>query len=337
MTNLVIIAWVASGIIGWIIVSRWPSKLLVDSPLSATVVTILMAGLMPLWGGPIFLAYVLLTPPKKLCIRCHRAIPQKASICQHCHQTFDLSSEQLDQIARENQQRAHTLATSRAKFGKLDWIGLILWWILTPTMVLLWWMALARLGDWYYSRLGPYTVALLPEPIAWFMPALFLALGTSSYPILAIQRIILQSQWHEYREYGNMNYGSDSMRTLHIMALVCVILTLAAVWFLSNTYVLAGERALAIKRLLAPTESRYSYQDLVFIRVSSARMNSKTGRLETVKGQLYALEFSNGDHWSTRRDPTTREQQVYDDLINFISVQSQVPIQEVPVLYDKDL
>jgi hypothetical protein len=334
--NLFFIAWAGCGIVGWIIVSRWPSKLLVDNPLSATVITTLMAFLMPLWGGPIFLVYALLTPTKKLCAGCHRAIPQNASVCQYCHQAFDSPSEQPDQIARENHQRARTLAL-RQKYGKLNLVGLVLWWILTPTMVWLWWMALTRLGDWYYSQLGPYTLALLPEPVAWFLPALFLALGTSSYPISSIQRIVLRSQWHEYREYGNMNYGFDSMRALHIMALVCVILTLAAVWFLSNTYVLASEKELAIKRLLAPTESRYSYQDLVSIRVSAARMNSRTGRLETVKGRLYALEFSNGDHWSTRRDPATREQQVYDDLINFISAQSQVPIQEVPVLYDKDL
>ncbi len=337
MTNLVIIIWAAFGIIGWIIVSRQPSKLLVDNPLSATVVITLMASLMPLWGGPIFLVYVLLTPTKKLCIHCHRAISQKASICRYCHQVFDLSSEQLDQIARDNQQRTRTLAALRQKFGKLDVVSLVLWWILTPAMVWLWWIVLTRLGDWYYSSLGSFTYALLPEPVAWVVPALFLSLGTSSYPILAVLRILLRSQWYEYLEYGKMNYGFDSTRVLHIVACVSVLVALASAWFLSNTYVLAREDELVIKRLVALTESHYSYQGVSSIRSSQATMNSKTGRLDKVMGRVYALEFSNGDHWSTRRDPTAREQQTYDDLMRFISTQSRVPIQEVPLLNDRDL
>jgi hypothetical protein len=290
---------------------------------------ILMACGAPLWGGPIFLAIVLLTPAKQICIHCQHTIPKTDTTCTYCQRPLEVLPHELTLLTQAHARHAEELSALAKKYSKWDLLTLPILLVVVPTLTLGWWLILVKVSEWRFTFIETGIFYLLPPPIAWLLPAMFIGIISSVFPMDGLYRLLLRKNHAEYQDFQRRKWPTNPNRTASWFLGIASGLALLAIGLMLDSYILARPNEIVINPLWSLGESRYAYSDVKSIRSS---MRLKTAEWDE---PLYVIDFQNGGRWSTRwedRDPKELE-----DLMNFISQQSGVPIERVSVLYDSDV
>src|SRR5258708_812263 len=262
--------WVGLGLVGLVILRRSPDKFMFDNPFTLTIVTILMAVGAPLWGGPIFLVIVLLVPTKQFCAHCRRAIPKSDAICRYCQHRIEVSPYELGIIGQAQPLPNEDLAALAQKYSKWDLFALPAFLIVAPVLTIGWWFVLLKVSEWRFSFIEKSVYQLLPQPLAWLLPAMFLGIVCSIYPMDGLYRLALRDKFREYQDYQRRKWPANSNPTRAAAWFfgLTTVLSLLAVVLMLDSYVLIRSNELIINPLWGFGESRYSYSDISRIRSS---------------------------------------------------------------------
>lgn len=329
MNNWLLI-WCLLGFAGTIYYRyRKPDVFLWDNSVLLTIFAVLMAGGMWLWGGPVFLLYVLLAPEKTLCPHCRRVNVKGSQVCQACSRSLEVFPFEAGQIQEKQEQRANRLEYLARKYEKYIYLSLLIFFIATPALSYLIWKVLLVIADLRFSVIPAGAVyVLLPHPLAWLLVAMFLGIFAAYFPMWAVLKLALRVHYAEYEEYENLRNNTSRMKSSWFFSLGGVMILVTIVLML-NTYMMVFPDQIVIHRTLAFTASRYSFDQVSAVRSSMQLKNAKWDH------PIYVVEFADGSRWSTRwqdRDP-----QLLADLVGYIAERSGRAIQVVPAFQDTDV
>jgi hypothetical protein len=328
--SLPLVAWVACGLLGWLILSRNPGKALFDDAALTTIATVLMASLVPLWGGPLFLLAVLLIPNKKGCLHCRRVMPQHESQCPHCLQNQEILDSQARVIRAHKQREDQERTELSGQFDKWELLALPLFFVTAPAVGYLAWRLLALLGDWRYAQLAQDPLALVPSSSMWVLPAIFLGITGSALPMYLVLRLALGKRYAAYQRYLALKAGPSERVSWIVLGLITLLCGAAIVLMLDYAMV-AGPQELVINPFWGLGEKRYAYREIVAIRSSQQLEEAQWER------PIYLLEFRSGEKWSNRYDIDERDQAQVAGFFAYLARRSGLEIEQVPAFVQSDL
>lgn len=323
--------WVGLGMLGSIIRIRNPRKLLFDNPKIQTIVTVLMALGVHLLMGPFFLAVVLLTPTKQICPHCLYATHNSNTICPHCQSSLRVSPPEVSALRQKWLQEDKEPETDDEDQDEevsmealLDYCAFFL---AIAVVAFGWSFIFVQISEWRFSLIKVADVQLLPLSARWILLALFLssllfftALG--NFPLSALYRIFLGENNPEYRNYIYGQYLARPENPTPWITITANGLILIAVVLSLDSYVLARSDEIVVNSLWTLGENHYSYSDVHSMRTSTNPNDSERDY------PIHVIEFHNGDQWSSRRYDKDRPPQEFKELMNYISHQSGIPIEQ---------
>lgn len=327
--NYPFVIWAGFGVIGWFILGRNQSKFLFDDLAVTTIVTVLMAFLLPIWGGPIFLLIVLLTPNKKVCVHCKRVVPEKDDICRYCQESFDVLPSELETIAKNDEKRNQEMVELSTKYGKWDIYALPLFFISVPVVGYISWLALVKISDFRYSLLPQSNYMFLPLPISWGIIAIFVGIIGSTILMYLIIRLLLGDKYSEYQKFNTMKSSGNTNKTFYIFFGAFTLLCIIASTLMLDYYTVAYPDKLVINELWNIGEKQY-YTDVASI-LSSKQKKEGSNRL------VYIVKFTNGYRLSTSWETNDRDPEQINSFMEYVSELSGIKIKNVPAFTDDEL
>jgi len=320
--NYPFVIWAGFGVIGWFILSRNQSKFLFDDLTITIIVTVSMAFLLPLWGGPIFLLIVLLTPNKKICVHCKRVVPEKDDTCCYCQKSFDVSPSELEVIAENDEKRNKELVELAIKYGKWDIYALPLFFISAPVVGYLSWLVMVKISSFRYSLLSQSNYMFLPLPISWGIIAIFVGIMGSAIPMYLIIRLLLGDKYPEYQKFNSMKSSGNTHKSFYIFFGILALLCIIASTLMLDYYTIAYPDKLVINELWGVGEKQYSYTDIDSIR-SSKQQKKGSDRL------VYTVEFTDEYKFSTSWDTNDRDPKQINSFMEYAAQRSGIKIKSV--------
>lgn len=327
--NYPFIIWASFGVIGWFILGRNRSKFLFDDLAITTIVTVLMAFLFPIWGGPIFLLIVLLTPNKKVCIHCKRVVPEKDDTCRYCQKSFDVLPSELKVISENDEKRNQEFTDLAAKYGKWDIYALPLFFISAPAVGYISWLAMVKISDFRYSLMPQSNYMFLPLPISWGIIAIFVGIIGSAVPMYLIIRLLLGDKYPEYQKFNALKSSGNTNKTFYIFFGIFTLLCIIASTLMLDYYTVAYPNKLVINELWGIGEKQYSYANVTSIL--SSKQSEESDRL------VYVVKFVDGYELSTSWDTNDRDPVQINGFMEYVAEQSGIEIKNVQALSDGDL
>lgn len=329
--NYPFVIWAGFGLVGWFILSRNQSKFLFDDLTITTIVTVLMASFLPIWGGPIFLLIVLLTPNKKVCIHCKRVVLERDTTCRYCQKDFDVLPSELEVIAEQDEKRNKEFTELAKKYGKWELFSLPLFFVSAPTVGYISWLIMIKVSDFRYALLPQSSYIFLPLHISWGIVALFAGIIGSAIPMYLILRFLLGDKYTEYQKYYSMKSSGNTQKSGYIFMGVFIFLCLIASYLMLDYYTAAYQDKLVINQFWGIGEKQYLYSDIISIRSSKQLKKAEWSH------PIYVIEFADGYKWSTRWDTNDRDPKQIDGFVEYVARQSRIEIENVPAFTDNDL
>jgi hypothetical protein len=322
--------WAGLGLVGAGIARRKPGIFIFDDQMKLTIYLVLNAFLLPIWAGPIYLIYVLTAKEKQICPNCGRVISAEETICPHCSKSLELSKLEREKTI-EWQKLQHEQNPELAKGNnKYVFLSLFLFFIITPLLSIAWWFLLSKISELRFSAFNDIVYKIIPDSETWYVPAFFIGILTSYFPLTWITKFIFGNKVVEYNEFQKQMYPGTSKSFGRNLMIGFIILLATVIFILMDWYVFADSKEIAINSLFGIGQTTYSYNEIKSIRSSYQLKQSEWDR------PIYVIDFINGDRWSTRWIPDENAQQA-NDLVIYISKQSGVQIQPVPVFSDSDI
>lgn len=198
-----------------------------------------------------------------------------------------------------------------------------------PPLTAAWWWLLYWIGIWNSQRFSGAVYHLWPMGLTWGVPAILLAILTTSVPMPRFYRWRLRERYPEFERYLNLRcgYRQDSA-AVPVYAFFMTIVMVSVVLILHSRVILTNDEIIQYPFFSLSSVS-HKYGDIVDIRTAPQR-RAPNGRLRD--NDDYQTEFADGSVWSTYLNPadlTTAEKR---QMMEFVSKQSGKPIRLVPVL-----
>lgn len=288
-----------------------------------------MAFLFPIWGGPIFLLIVLLTPNKKVCIHCKRVVPEKDNTCRYCQKSFGVLPSELKVISENDKKRNQEFVDLAAKYGKWDIYALPLFFISAPVAGYISWLAMVEISDFRYSLMPQSNYMFLPLPISWGIIAIFVGIIGSAIPMYLIIRFLLGDKYPEYQKFNAMKSSGNTNKTFYMVWGIFTLLCTIASTLMLDYYTVAYPNKLVINEFWGTGEKQYPYADVTSI--ISSKQSEESDRL------VYVVKFVDGYELSTSWDTNDRDPAQINSFMEYVAEQSGIEIKNAQTFTDGDL
>jgi hypothetical protein len=153
VTNPLAWLWVGAGLVGLLLLGRYPAKATFDNPMSLTVWTVLIAFGCPFWGGPLFLCWVWLLPEKRICPHCDRATQKHESLCRNCGRPVLLTMDEARQVAAQRAPERAELAALGRKYASFEMLSFVPFLLVAAGGAVISYLILAAIATWYHQNL----------------------------------------------------------------------------------------------------------------------------------------------------------------------------------------
>ncbi len=160
--------------------------------------------------------------------------------------------------------------------------------------------------------------------VAWFIPALFLALFIASIPLHYLFLGLLgRRRYAEYTEYGNQKFKIDSWKLFrylgYLLLPLCLVLTVLAF----DTYARVTERSFVVNAFLGIGEKSYRFNQLVELELIES-FEAPNG--DIVRRPYYVVSFDDGEAYDFRKSPLELDLEQQRRLVLFLSDASGLPV-----------
>jgi hypothetical protein len=201
----------------------------------------------------------------------------------------------------------------------------------TAALATVWYTIIRFFVEMSITDTGKYHHLLLPDGAFWALPALFLGMVSSVLPTTLLYKLLLRDRYEEYILCGNLRVGFDAWRVFRGLALVISLGCAALIVLGLDWYVRFTEEEIVINRLLRFDELRYPYSRVQRIRAAS-HFKAPVGTVREVT--YFAIDFEDGERWTTRDGPQDLSRHVGEKIIQFVAERSGKGIEKVRLIDD---
>ncbi len=220
---------------------------------------------------------------------------------------------------------------SQAEFQKWYGISALLYIAGAVVLGLFSFFILREIGRWYFANVIQGIYVLPVDETAWAVVAIFLGIICGAIPVSLIMRLVLKEKYEqmlqiETRNTG-LNTGVNNQKLLIPVFALGGLIILGAIYASLTTYTRFTDEEIAIQRpQYCFTEKVHSYKEVVSIQKVSEERKVKSNIKIT---RFFRIQFSDRTEWtSVFFDEGETIPMYYDDIINFVSQQSHVKIEQ---------
>jgi hypothetical protein len=218
----------------------------------------------------------------------------------------------------------YTLADQR-QFQREYWLVTLLYFAVTPLMVVLAYLALAGLAGLYF-RLIPAVYLAPVDPAYWRIPAIFLGISLSGIPIWFFNRWRLKERFPRLVAFFNQQSRYDQRKAGLAFSAVGLAIVLALVMAGLNLYLRLTPDAIAAGRFFVLVEDTHRYDQVTrlqeHIRVDAANP-------QRVRNHTFLIEFADGSRWRTVSFGSRPVPPIYRQALEYAARRSGRPLETV--------
>ena len=160
---------------------------------------------------------------------------------------------------------------------------------------------------------------LVPEDAYWALPALFLGIVCSVFPMVWIYKKLLGERYAEYEAYGQLRVGFNAWAVFRVLAIAVPLAAAAFVVAGINYTTVFDERGVTTKTLWGSDDGFHAYSAITSIRKQNTFI-APNGNV--VHRPHYVIVFTDGTQWTTR-DGLRTPLPAYDTkLMQFVAEKS---------------
>jgi hypothetical protein len=138
---------------------------------------------------------------------------------------------------------------------------------------------------------------MLPDQYFFALPALFLSILLSVFPIDLLYRLLLKENYAEYVLYGNMRFGIDGWKVIRHMSILVVVPPMICAALAIDCYARFTDDQLITNRYWGFGEIAHNYSQIT--RIKSVKFVENL-RGEIIENPYHVVYFNDGSSWSTR-------------------------------------
>jgi hypothetical protein len=220
------------------------------------------------------------------------------------------------------------LAELESRFGKWERRGVLLWLGLVAPLAAGFW----GLCVWVARPAQPAgDVYLVSEPSAVLYAVLsfFLALPASAILTEAALKAKLGDELEAFMRFQEIKWGFRGDRLGRVVYAVFGLACLSLIVAILDWRVVFERDRMRVDPFFVAKERALKYEDIVAIRTAPRFVAPIGNRVEE---RVYAVEFADGEVWTTRDLPQGLNDERKRELARFLSERSGAPIEEFEVL-----
>ncbi len=198
-----------------------------------------------------------------------------------------------------------------------------------PPLVVAWWWILYWIGISNAQRFSGAVYHLWPIGITWGVPAFLLATITTVVPMTLFYQWRLRERYPEFKRYLNLRHRYDQDSAAVPVYAFFIAIVLGVVILLLDYRVILTNDEIIQYPFFSLSSVRHEYGDITDIRTAPKR-RAPNGNLRD--NDDYQTEFADGSVWSTYPNPAGITAVEKQQMMEFVSKQSGIPIRHVPVL-----
>lgn len=221
-----------------------------------------------------------------------------------------------------------TLAALRKKYAWFEVAGLLpmfAWWagITWALYQVLRWASDRTMG----ARGHAAAFVLKPEPAALFLPAFFLAILLSAFPMMFLARLLLgPTRYRESSLASRYGQGYDAVRGVALLAALIVPAAVGLAVLLMDHYAVVTRSELVVNPFWGLTEHRRPLGNVVAV-YEVATLKAPGGKV--VAKPFYQVRFRDGSTWSTRDGVYGSQPALERRVALFVAERAGVGVQRV--------
>lgn len=201
------------------------------------------------------------------------------------------------------------MAELQQEYSKWEAVCALVYLLLAALICFAWARLLAFIGQALTQGLTGKLV-LLPEPILWYVPSLFLGLAVGAWLTPPAMRVLLKERFEEYRIFSAWRLGLDPKKILPPILGVFLFASLGFSVLLPDCYTVFARQALVHDPLFGFAEEIYPYEKITELK---AGIEPKPYRNEL----RIELLMDDGRVWKSQWAPAP----IYEDqweLVDFL-------------------
>jgi len=168
----------------------------------------------------------------------------------------------------------------------------------------------------------------------WGIPAVFLGIFTGGLLVDWISRRSLKADYSGYVRYQERKHGWTTKMAWYLVYGPITILSLTFIIIVLDWYIIFTPVEVVINPFLGVTEEHHQYNSIVSLKTAAEFVAPNGQRTHC---REYVILFSNGSHWSTNMEPSGMNDGKKREIIDYVSLHSRVPIQEVEFLTNDEV
>ena len=216
------------------------------------------------------------------------------------------------------------------KYQKWELFGLLLFFILLPSITYLFGRLFLILSTALSSHQANSVFLILPNSYMWFVPAACFAFAIIIFPMNFIYRLILKERYDEYLHFTNLKHGFDGMRIYRPIAWLFGLLATALVFLMSDYSVEVTDKTIILDDFLTTEKKNYTFDQIKSINYVE---NTISKDQQTVSpNPHYYLKFNDGNYWNTMSGLTDEAKQ--HEIMQYLSQKSNQKIDTASYIID---
>jgi hypothetical protein len=214
----------------------------------------------------------------------------------------------------------------RKKFFIWDHLFFAPVFIFSVLLAIVWYRLLSFFARLSYASLGSSVFLYTPSPIKWEAPSFFLGMITSAISFTLLFKLKIEAECKKHALYGNLRVNFVLQKLVRRMTMIIGPAALIFSLLAMNCYTRFSESEIVIKRFLSIGEIRYPYSRISAIK-SVRYFKAPNGNVK--ERPHFAIEFDDGERWTTRDGLHNPDPETDRRLIQYVSGKCGKQPQEV--------
>lgn len=217
----------------------------------------------------------------------------------------------------------------RNEFAKWEFFIGIIFIIFAGLSGYLWWLLFVKIEMLSAHRFENAIFVIASSGSIWAFPAMAAGMGSGAILADYVLKLLLKERYKDYSSYQNLKYKINTEALGKPFLSFLGIATFLIIFLLMNWYTIFMPGEVKVNRFWSLSEEKYQYKDITRI-VTAPLMTAPNGSI--VNRREYVIIFNNGKKWTTNLAPRDLTLEQKNEIAQFISKASQIPISEVKIL-----